>query len=107
MVDPARGQHETLDGRWHRGGPGWLTSREVIVNLIANTTTTKGLKVQCQLDPAEYPAGIAVSDDELKEVQIERDQFHPDWNYDVHPAADDDDEALATPITPTPPKKRK
>jgi hypothetical protein len=34
-------------------------------------------------------------------------EFHGDWNYDVHPTADDDHEALATPITPTRPKKRK
>ena len=68
-----------------RGRP--LTSHEVIVNLIANTTTTKGLKVRCQLDTAQYPAGITVSDDELKDVQIERDEFHPEWNYRVRPHA--------------------
>ena len=55
--------------------------------MIANTTTTKGLKVQCQLDTAEYPVGIAVSKDELQAVQIERDEFHPEWNYHVRPRA--------------------
>ena len=39
-----------------RGKP--LTSYEVIVNLIAATTTSKGLKVKCMLDKNEYPKGI-------------------------------------------------
>ena len=66
-----------------RGRP--LTSHEVIVNLIANTTTQKGLKVRCQLDTAEYPSGVRVSDDQLSDVQIERDEFHPEWIYHVRP----------------------
>ncbi len=68
-----------------RGRP--LTSHEGIVNLIANTTTTKGLKVCSQLDTTEYPIGVAVSDDELKQVQVERDEFHPEWNYRIRPRA--------------------
>jgi hypothetical protein len=43
-----------------RGQP--LISHEVIVNLIAATTTQKGLKVYAQLDDSSYPAGIKVSD---------------------------------------------
>ena len=37
-----------------RGKP--LVSHEVIVNLIANTTTSKGLKVKAELDTSSYPA---------------------------------------------------
>lgn len=66
-----------------RGRP--LTSHEVIVNLIAHTTTATGLKVRCQLDRGEYPTGIPVSDDDLKRVQIERDAFHGEWNYRIRP----------------------
>ena len=66
-----------------RGRP--LISHEVIVNLIANTTTTAGLKVQCQLDTNEYPTGVHVSDAELDTVQLERSEFHGDWNYAIHP----------------------
>ncbi|MGI8903750.1 MAG: ISAzo13-like element transposase-related protein, partial [Solirubrobacteraceae bacterium] len=29
--------------------------------------------------------GIKVTDAELAEVNIVRDQFHPDWNYTIHP----------------------
>ena len=62
-----------------RGRP--LISHEVIVNLIANTTTTKGLKVQCQLDTNTYPTGVQVPDADLAAVQLERSDFHGDWNY--------------------------
>ena len=49
-----------------RGKP--LISHEVIVNLIAATTTGKGLRVQSQLDDNRYPKGIKVSDKEMKKV---------------------------------------
>ncbi|HAG11121.1 MAG TPA: hypothetical protein DCK76_07020 [Desulfotomaculum sp.] len=66
-----------------RGRP--LESHEVIVNLITNTTTTTDLKVQGQLDTNPYPAGIKVSDTELAAVQLERSDFHGDWNYVIRP----------------------
>jgi transposase len=66
-----------------RGRP--LLSHEVIINLIANTTTTAGLKVQCRLDTNSYPTGIKVSDAELADVQLERSEFHGDWNYRISP----------------------
>ena len=66
-----------------RGRP--LTSYRVIVELIANTTTTKGLKVNAELDQGHYPVGIKISDKELKAVPLTRDTFHGDWNYTVHP----------------------
>ena len=68
-----------------RGRP--LTSHAVIVNLIAHTTTAAGLKVRCHLDQTPYPTGVAVTDEELERVQIERDEFHPDWNYRIRPHA--------------------
>jgi hypothetical protein len=66
-----------------RGRP--LESHEVIVNLIANTTTTAGLKVQAELDENTYVTGVKVSDQQLKTVHIERCEFHGDWNYIIHP----------------------
>ena len=66
-----------------RGRP--LVSHEVIVNLIANTTTKTGLKVRCQLDKNPYPTGVKVSDDELCGVNIEPAPFHGEWNYVLHP----------------------
>ena len=66
-----------------RGKP--LVSHEAIVNLIAATTTRKGLKVRAEIDSAHYPKGIKVTDEELKAIQIERDKFHGEWNYSILP----------------------
>ena len=66
-----------------RGKP--LLSFEVIVNLIAATTTTKGLKVHAELDSGTYPAGTKIDDNELAGVRLKRDAFHGDWNYEIHP----------------------
>jgi transposase len=66
-----------------RGKP--LVSHEVIVNLIAATTTTKGLRVTSRLDTNSYPKGIKVADKELAMVKLERDEFHGEWNYKILP----------------------
>jgi hypothetical protein len=91
-----------------RGRP--LSSHEVVVQTIAATTTRTGLRVKAVLDQNTYPTGLRITDRQMKELlrrHITRHQFHGDWNYDVSPTADDDDEALATPITATRPNKRK
>jgi Rhodopirellula transposase DDE domain len=67
-----------------RGKP--LISHEVIINLIAGTTTTTGLKVYAQVDDREYPRGVAVTDQQLAAVKIEHDTFHGDWNYRIIPS---------------------
>jgi hypothetical protein len=66
-----------------RGRP--LVSREVIVNLIGGTTTTKGLRIEAALDTAAYPTGIKVTDAEMDALRIECDDFHGDWNYMILP----------------------
>ena len=71
-----------ITGNW-RGKP--LVSHQVIVQLIAATTTTTGLKVRCELDPNAYPAGIKVSDDQIEAVNLTRHDFHGEWNYTVSP----------------------
>ena len=53
--------------------------------LIAATTSTAGLTVRCQLDENLYPAGIKVSDQEMAELNILRDDFHGEWNYTIKP----------------------
>ena len=72
--------HITLN--W-RGKP--LTSYEVIVNLIAATNTSKGLKVKCMLDKNEYPKGIKITKEEVEGLGIIRDEFHGEWNYTFKP----------------------
>lgn len=71
-----------ISSNW-RGEP--LRDYETIVNLIATTTTAKGLKVSCRLDRRKYPTGRKVSDEEMKQINITRDQFHGEWNYVIHP----------------------
>lgn len=66
-----------------RGRP--LVSYETIVQLIGSTTSTTGLTVRCELDQATYEKGVRVSDEELDAVQVERWEFHGEWNYTVYP----------------------
>ena len=66
-----------------RGRP--LVSHEVMVNLIGNTKTSKGLTINADLDTNSYPTGIKVSDSELAEVNLKRSKFHGDWNYQIFP----------------------
>jgi transposase len=69
-----------------RGRP--LTSHETILNLIGATTTTTGLAVTAQLDTGTYPTGIAISDQQMKELPITRNDWHGEWNYTLHPPHD-------------------
>jgi hypothetical protein len=66
-----------------RGKP--LVSHEVIVNLIAATTTRTGLPVRSRLDTKVYPAGIRVTPEELAAVRLRPDPFHGNWNYTILP----------------------
>jgi transposase len=66
-----------------RGQP--LTSLKVIVNLIAGTTTRKGLKVHAEIDDRRYPTGIKVPDSEMAQIRLRRDDFHGEWNYEILP----------------------
>ena len=67
-----------------RGKP--LESRQAIIELIAATTTTTGLKIYAQLDDRQYDKGVTVSDEQLATVNLTRDAFHGEWNYAVTPA---------------------
>ena len=66
-----------------RGRP--LISRETVVELIGNTTTSQGLQIRAALDPNAYPAGIKVTNEELAAVHLEPAAFHGEWNYTVRP----------------------
>jgi transposase len=62
-----------------------LISRQVIIELIASTTTSTGLKVYARLDERTYPDKVKIPDAELAAVQIDRHPFHPEWNYTIKP----------------------
>jgi hypothetical protein len=71
-----------ISSNW-RGEP--LRDYETIVNLIAKTTTAKGLTVKCRLDRRKYPIGRKVSNEEMQQVNLERNKFHGEWNYVIKP----------------------
>jgi hypothetical protein len=56
-----------------------------MVNLIGQTTTRTGLRIEAELDTARYEVGLKVSDAELGAVQITRADFHGNWNYKISP----------------------
>jgi Rhodopirellula transposase DDE domain len=67
-----------------RGKP--LETLEVVVNLIAATTTNTGPKLYAQLDDRTYERGIEITDEQLAAVNITRHAFHGDWNYTIRPS---------------------
>ena len=66
-----------------RGRP--LESRQIIVSLIAQTTTKAGLKVSASLDEGIYPLGKKVTDEQMASLNLTRHSFHGEWNYSLSP----------------------
>lgn len=66
-----------------RGRP--LISRQVVVNLIGQTTTKTGLRIKAALDENIYPTKQQVSDAEMAAIKITRHEFHGEWNYYISP----------------------
>jgi hypothetical protein len=66
-----------------RGQP--LLSHQVIVNLIADTRTDKGLIVKAALDESEYKTGIKVTDEQMAALAFKPAKFHGNWNCTIKP----------------------
>jgi hypothetical protein len=70
-----------------RGRP--LTSHEVIVNTIGATTTASGVSVTAVLDTGEYPAGLKITDKQIRGLEssgaLARHDWHGEWNYTLTP----------------------
>jgi Rhodopirellula transposase DDE domain len=66
-----------------RGKP--LLTHQVVIQLIAGTTTTTGLTVACRLDANQYDKAIRVSDTEMAQLNITPGNFHGEWNYTFKP----------------------
>jgi transposase len=62
-----------------------LTSHEVIVSLIAATTTKAGLKVQAERDDSKYQTALKPTAEQMASIKIERSDFHGEWNYTIKP----------------------
>ena len=67
-----------------RGKP--LTSYQVIVDLVASTTTATGLRILAEWDQGDYPKGIEVTNEQLAAVPLTGHDWHSEWNYDIAPA---------------------
>ena len=66
-----------------RGRP--LVSYQTIVDLIANTKTTTGLKIKARLTRRRYPTGVEIPASEMAELNLKPAAFHGDWNYSLLP----------------------
>ncbi|HAR79223.1 MAG TPA: ISAzo13 family transposase [Succinivibrionaceae bacterium] len=66
-----------------RGRP--LETIEVVVNLIASTTTKQGLKIRCEIDQKEYEKGVKITEEELAKLNIIPNDWHGEWNYTIKP----------------------
>ena len=66
-----------------RGEP--LVSFETVVNMISATKTRQGLRVKAVLDTREYRTGVKISDQQMKELNLQPHQQNPEWNYSIRP----------------------
>ena len=66
-----------------RGRP--LETLETIVNLVAATTTSSGLRIRAAADKGKYPGGVEVTDEELKAVRLMPKRLRGNWNYSILP----------------------
>jgi len=61
-----------------------LISLQLIVDLIESTKTTTGLKVKSRKDEKEYLKGIKVTNKEMQALNLDRSEFHGEWNYKIN-----------------------
>ncbi|MEI6349452.1 MAG: ISAzo13 family transposase [Bacteroidota bacterium] len=66
-----------------RGVP--LESYETVVQLIGAVKTSKGLVVKSRLDENIYEKGKIVSKIEMDNLDIQKHDFHEEWNYTIRP----------------------
>jgi len=66
-----------------RGKP--LVGYQTIVQLIAATTARTGLNVKSEIDSANYPAGVKVSDSDMANINIPPHEFHEERDYTIQP----------------------
>jgi hypothetical protein len=63
-----------------------LRDDETVVNLISRTTTAQGLQVTYRLDHSKHLTGRKVTDEGIRRVKLEKNKFHGEWNYAIHPS---------------------
>jgi len=62
-----------------------LVDIETIIQLIGATTTKEGLRVMAKKEEKKYKKGIKISDNEMRKLNMEKHEFHGEWNYTIKP----------------------
>lgn len=63
-----------------------LDSHEAILNYARTTKTSTGLRVRAHLVKRPYKKGIKVTDAQMRQLDITKDNILPRWNYTIVPA---------------------
>ena len=66
-----------------------LESFDTIVNFAENTQTRTGLRINAYRDQRVYEKGIKVSDKELRQISLSRNDSLGKWNYTISPGTRD------------------
>jgi hypothetical protein len=64
-----------------------LRTWERMLELIGQTRTDTGLRVEAHRNPQIYPTGVKVSDEEMGQLNIVHHGVCPQWNYTIRPRA--------------------
>lgn len=62
-----------------------LIDYETMLNYIATTQTTKGLKVNAYFVGKQYETGRKISDNEFESINLHKHEVLPQWNYTITP----------------------
>jgi len=62
-----------------------LTAYEVVLELIKHTKTKTGLRIEAALDKNHYETKRKITDEQMKQLNMYGDEFHPEWNYSIGP----------------------
>lgn len=62
-----------------------LLNYEIIINLIKNTKTKQGLKIEARIDQKRYELKKEITQKQLEKIKIENHKINPQWNYTIIP----------------------
>jgi Rhodopirellula transposase DDE domain len=62
-----------------------LIAYEVVLELIKHTTTKTGLQIEAVLDENHYEKGRKITEEQMQSINLQGDDFHPEWNYTIKP----------------------
>jgi len=63
-----------------------LESYQTILNYISTTKTSTGLGAKAYIDTKDYKKGIKISDRQMKQLNLNKHNTLPKWNYTISPS---------------------